>query len=42
MAKKYKTNLIRLTTTLSDHLGRYGYPKMWPESLSDYELVVET
>ncbi|KAK7605416.1 hypothetical protein V9T40_007274 [Parthenolecanium corni] len=42
MAKKYENNLKRLTTALSDHVGRYGYPKDWPEYLSDYDLVVET
>lgn len=42
MAKQYENNLRRLTTTLSDHQGRYGFPKDWPESLSNYELVVET
>lgn len=42
MAKKYEDNLRRLTTVLSDHIGRYGYPRYWPETLSDYELVVET
>ena len=42
MAKNYENNLKRITTALSDHIGRYGYPKQWPESLADYELVVET
>ena len=42
MAKQYENNLRRLTTTLGDHQGRYGFPKDWPESLSNYELVVET
>ncbi len=42
MAKKYEDNLRRLTTTLNDYQGRYGYPRQWPESLSEFELVVET
>ncbi|KAJ9600978.1 hypothetical protein L9F63_000873, partial [Diploptera punctata] len=42
MAKQYENQLRRLTTSLSDHQGRMGYPKDWPSSLSDYELVVET
>ncbi|XP_075212222.1 T-cell activation inhibitor, mitochondrial-like isoform X2 [Lycorma delicatula] len=42
MAKHYENNLRRLTTTLSDYQGRRGYPKTWPVSLKDYELVVET
>jgi len=42
MAKQYENQLRRLTTSLSDHQGRMGYPKDWPPSLSDFELVVET
>jgi hypothetical protein len=42
MAKQYENQLRRLTTSLNDHQGRTGYPKDWPPSLSDFELVVET
>lgn len=42
MAIQYETNLRRLTTSLSDHQGRKGYPRHWPDSLDYYELVVET
>lgn len=42
MAAQYEGQLRRLTTSLSDHQGRLGYPKQWPLSLCDYELVVET
>jgi len=42
MAAEYEKNLKRLTTSLGDHQGRRGYPKTWPESLSNYEIVVET
>lgn len=42
MVKQYENNLRRLTTSLSDHQGRRGYPKPWPSSLAEYELVVET
>uniref|UniRef100_A0A1B6M2B5 DUF4460 domain-containing protein n=1 Tax=Graphocephala atropunctata TaxID=36148 RepID=A0A1B6M2B5_9HEMI len=42
MAKEYEKNLRRLTTSLSDYQGRRGFPKHWPESLANYELVVET
>ncbi|XP_024086015.1 T-cell activation inhibitor, mitochondrial isoform X2 [Cimex lectularius] len=42
MVNQYENNLRRLTTSLSDCQGRGGYPKHWPESLSDFELVVET
>lgn len=42
MAKDYENNLRRLTTSLSDYQGRYGYPKSWPLTLAQYELVVES
>jgi hypothetical protein len=42
MAKHYENQLRRLTTSLSDHQGRTGYPKDWPDSLNNFELVVET
>lgn len=42
VAKDYENNLRRLTTSLSDHQGRYGYPKSWPLSLSSYKLVIES
>uniref|UniRef100_A0A8D8PWF6 T-cell activation inhibitor, mitochondrial n=1 Tax=Cacopsylla melanoneura TaxID=428564 RepID=A0A8D8PWF6_9HEMI len=42
MAKDYENNLRRLTTSLSDYQGRYGYPKSWPLTLSSYKLVVES
>ncbi|KAL1458767.1 hypothetical protein WDU94_008883 [Cyamophila willieti] len=42
MAKDYENNLRRLTTSLSDYQGRYGYPKSWPLNLSSYKLVVES
>ncbi|KAL0273988.1 UNVERIFIED_CONTAM: hypothetical protein PYX00_006534 [Menopon gallinae] len=42
MAKQYENQLRRLTTSLSDYQGRYGYPREWPASLEQFELVVET
>ncbi|XP_050425984.1 T-cell activation inhibitor, mitochondrial [Adelges cooleyi] len=42
MAKQYENNLRNLTTSLSDYQGRSGYPKTWPDSLNNFELVVET
>ncbi|KAK7792587.1 hypothetical protein R5R35_005307 [Gryllus longicercus] len=42
MAKHYENHLRRLTTSLSDHQGRFGYPREWPEKLDKFELVVET
>lgn len=42
MAKQYENNLRNLITSLSDYKGRFGFPKTWPQSLKNYELVVET
>lgn len=42
MAKDYENHLRRLTTSLSDHQGRFGYPRSWPEKLDGFELVVES
>ncbi|KAJ8920872.1 hypothetical protein NQ315_015665 [Exocentrus adspersus] len=42
VAGAYEENLRQITTSLSDYRGRKPFPKEWPESLSDYEIVVET
>lgn len=42
MAKQYENNLRYLITSLSDYRGRFGFPKHWPKSLKNFELVVET
>lgn len=42
IAGTYEQNLRQITTSLSDFRGRTSFPKEWPESLSDYEIVVET
>lgn len=42
IAGTYEQNLKQITTSLSDYIGRKSYPKEWPTSLSDYEIVVET
>uniref|UniRef100_A0A0A9Z0P0 T-cell activation inhibitor, mitochondrial n=2 Tax=Lygus hesperus TaxID=30085 RepID=A0A0A9Z0P0_LYGHE len=42
MVTNYESNLRRLTTTLGDCQGKGGYPKTWPDSLDNFELVVET
>lgn len=42
LAGEYERNLQQITTSLSDHRGRRGFPKEWPESLQDFEIVVET
>lgn len=41
MAENYEKQLRRLITSISDYQGRYGFPKEWPDSLSDFKLVVE-
>lgn len=42
LAGEYEKNLMQLTTSLSDYRGRRDFPAAWPQSLSDYQLVVET
>lgn len=41
MVSQYEQQLRQLTTTLSDYRGRRTYPKVWPTSLSSYEIVIE-
>lgn len=41
MVSQYESQLRQLTTTLSDYRGRRNYPKVWPENLSAYEIVIE-
>ncbi|XP_076655550.1 T-cell activation inhibitor, mitochondrial isoform X2 [Halictus rubicundus] len=41
MVSQYEQQLRQLTTTLSDYRGRRSYPKVWPTSLSSYEIVIE-
>lgn len=42
LAGEYEKHLQQITTTLSDYLGRRNYPKIWPDSFKDYEIVIET
>lgn len=42
LAGEYERHLQQITTALSDYKGRREYPKVWPESFKDYEIVVET
>ncbi|RZC31974.1 T-cell activation inhibitor, mitochondrial, partial [Asbolus verrucosus] len=42
LAGEYERNLQQITTSLSDYHGRRGFPKQWPQSLQDYEIVIET
>ncbi|XP_034934667.1 T-cell activation inhibitor, mitochondrial isoform X2 [Chelonus insularis] len=41
MVGQYEKQLRQLTTTLSDYRGKSNYPKVWPSSLSSYEIVIE-
>nr|XP_023025344.1 T-cell activation inhibitor, mitochondrial isoform X1 [Leptinotarsa decemlineata] len=42
MAGTYEQNLKQITTSLSDFRGCRSFPKEWPDTLKDYEMVVET
>ncbi|XP_037934436.1 T-cell activation inhibitor, mitochondrial [Teleopsis dalmanni] len=41
-AVEYAGHLVKLTTNLGDYLSRNKYPKSWPESLNEYEIVIES
>lgn len=41
-AIQYTSHLRNLTTSLLDFLGRNKYPKVWPESMNEYEIVIES
>ncbi|XP_071447714.1 T-cell activation inhibitor, mitochondrial [Hetaerina americana] len=41
-AEGYERHLRRLATSLGDYRGRGRYPKEWPPSLKQFQLVVET
>ncbi|XP_027235213.1 T-cell activation inhibitor, mitochondrial [Penaeus vannamei] len=42
LAENYSQQLRRFVTALGDYRGRNGYPKSWPETLSNIQLVVES
>lgn len=43
LAESYSGHLSRIITTVLDYLGnRNKFPESWPDSLSDFELVVES
>ena len=42
LAGEYERQLQQLTTNLSDYHGLRGYPSHWPQSLEEYQIVVET
>lgn len=41
-AKEYAGHLMKVTTTLGDYLTTKKFPKSWPNSLNDYEIVIES
>ncbi|GAB6021067.1 hypothetical protein CHUAL_003701 [Chamberlinius hualienensis] len=41
-AQNYETQLRTLSASLADFWVKNGYPTSWPESLSDFHLVVES
>lgn len=38
----YADQLRKVTTSMLDYLTYNKYPKTWPESLKDFELVIES
>ncbi|KAL3280920.1 hypothetical protein HHI36_004147 [Cryptolaemus montrouzieri] len=41
MAGEYEKNLLQITTSLSDYLSYRKFPKQWPQSLENFEIVIE-
>lgn len=41
MAGEYERNLMQITTSMSDYLSYRKFPKIWPATLQNFELVVE-
>lgn len=42
LAKNYSSHLSRVITNILDYLCKNKFPKSWPETLRDFELVVES
>lgn len=42
LVREYIRHLSGLTTNILDYLTKNKYPDTWPNSLQDYELVVES
>lgn len=40
-AEFYAAYLRKVTTALLDYQGKCKYPKEWPETLTEYEIVIE-
>ncbi|XP_067646478.1 T-cell activation inhibitor, mitochondrial isoform X2 [Eurosta solidaginis] len=41
-AREYASHLIKVTTTIGDYLTVNKFPKTWPATLEDYEIVIES
>ncbi|XP_023296474.2 T-cell activation inhibitor, mitochondrial [Lucilia cuprina] len=41
-AVEYAGHLMKVTTTLGDYLSVKKFPKSWPDTLQDYEIVIES
>ncbi|ALC43179.1 CG2854 [Drosophila busckii] len=41
-ASGYANYLMKVTTSLNDYLGKQKYPKIWPDSLKEFTIVVES
>lgn len=41
LAQLYETQLRKLSASLADYWVKNGYPEFWPESLKEFQLVVE-
>ena len=42
LAQNYSSHLSRVITNVLDFLAKNKFPDTWPESLRNYELVVES
>jgi Domain of unknown function (DUF4461) len=42
LAKNYSSHLSKVITNILDYLGKNKFPETWPETLRDFELVVES
>lgn len=38
----YASQLTKVTTSMLDYLTFHKYPKSWPDSLRDFEIVIES
>ncbi|XP_073838009.1 T-cell activation inhibitor, mitochondrial [Musca autumnalis] len=41
-AVEYASHLMKVTTTLGDYLTLNKFPKSWPDTLTEYEIVIES